>query len=94
MRNMDGIGDDPRAAQGPYLTLIFSFKTLRQAQCFDALDSVPVLVSSSMWFLAVISMALAVNWEALVRHYRAWQRQHGVFTLTGREAGRRDVEPV
>eukprot|EP00439_Symbiodinium_sp_Y106_P077547 s828_g16.t1 len=57
-------------------------------------QEVPVLVSSSMWFLAVISMALAVNWEALVRHYRAWQRQHGVFTLTGREAGRRDVEPV
>ncbi|CAE7255537.1 ube2j2, partial [Symbiodinium pilosum] len=42
---------------------------------------VPVLVTSSVWLITVFAMALAVNWEACVRHYRAWQRQHGVFTL-------------
>lgn len=40
-----------------------------------------VLLVSSLWFGCVCTMAASVNWVTCVRHYHAWQRQHGEFTL-------------
>lgn len=45
---------------------------------------VPVATASALWLTCVCTMALVVNWEECVRHYRNWQRQHGVFTLAHR----------
>eukprot|EP00930_Biecheleria_cincta_P001081 TRINITY_DN102243_c0_g1_i1.p1 TRINITY_DN102243_c0_g1~~TRINITY_DN102243_c0_g1_i1.p1 ORF type:complete len:599 (-),score=61.22 TRINITY_DN102243_c0_g1_i1:143-1939(-) len=46
-----------------------------------------VLIVSSLWFGCVCTMAMSVNWVTCVRHYRAWQRQHGQFTLAAPHGG-------
>mmetsp|Transcript_32094 Transcript_32094/g.56961 ORF Transcript_32094/g.56961 Transcript_32094/m.56961 type:complete len:189 (+) Transcript_32094:970-1536(+) len=63
--------------------------------CQPADTWVPVLMASSLWLATIFAMALAVNWEACVRHYRLWQRQHGVFTLArGRQVDVRGDLPL
>eukprot|EP00913_Durusdinium_trenchii_P017608 g16549.t1 len=60
---------------------------------------VPVATASTLWLACICAMALAANWEDCVRHYRSWQRQHGVFTLAPNSgqvqlASHHDVLPV
>ena len=45
---------------------------------------VPVAIASALWLTCICIMAVVLNWEDCVRHYRTWQRQHGVFTLAQR----------
>jgi len=40
-----------------------------------------LLFWSFMWVGLIACLALSINWSHCIRHYRAWQRRHGVFRI-------------
>lgn len=66
--------------------LMYTFSSEEQDR-----GSIVVCLTSLLWLVLCCTLAVTVNWELCVRHFRAWQQRNGQFSLATRNGtGRED----